>query len=82
MQNYFLPSNPALPPDLIVLQRTPLDDLGGFREHRFDFHQLDKISFNFRLNDFANKEVLLFGDGCDRSPLGQQQFFGIERVHA
>jgi hypothetical protein len=27
-------------------------------------------------------KVLLFGDGCDRSPLGQQQFFGVQRVHA
>jgi hypothetical protein len=26
--------------------------------------------------------VLLFGDGFDRSPLGQQQFFGVQRVHA
>jgi hypothetical protein len=25
--------------------------------------------------------VLLFGDGFDGSPLGQQQFFWIQRVH-
>jgi hypothetical protein len=25
--------------------------------------------------------VFLFGDGFDRRPLGQQQFFGIQRVH-
>jgi hypothetical protein len=26
--------------------------------------------------------VLLFGDGYDGGPLGQQQFFGVQRVHA
>jgi hypothetical protein len=25
--------------------------------------------------------VLLFGDGFDRGPLGQQQFFGVQWVH-
>jgi hypothetical protein len=26
--------------------------------------------------------VLLFGDGYDGGPLGQQQFFGVQWVHA
>ncbi len=30
----------------------------------------------------ADQKVLLFGDGFDSSPLGQQQFFGVQRVHA
>ena len=82
MQKYFSGSNPALPPDLIVLQRTPLDDLGGFREHRLDFHKLDRISFKFGLNNPTHQKVLLLVNGLDSGPFGQQQFFGVEGVHA
>ena len=33
MQNYFLPSNPTLPPNTVVLQLAPRDDLRGFGHH-------------------------------------------------
>jgi hypothetical protein len=42
MQKYFSGSNPAMPPDLIVLQLTPLDDLCGLGKHGFCFDQLDR----------------------------------------
>jgi hypothetical protein len=75
-------SNPPLPPNTVVLQLTPGDDLRGLGEHCFKFHILNRIGRLFRLNHSADQKVLLFGDGYDGGPLGQQQFFGVQRVHA
>ena len=63
-------------------QFTPRNDLRGLGEHCLDFHILNRIGRLFGLNHTADQKVLLFGDGCDRSPLGQQQFFGVQRIHA
>ena len=82
MQKYFSGSNPTLPPNTVVLQLSPRNDLRGFGEHCFNFHILNRIGRLFGLNHPTDLKVLLFGDGFDRSPLGQQQFFGVQRVHA
>jgi hypothetical protein len=73
--------NPTLPPDTIVLQLAPPDDLRGLGERRFDFHQFNWLCGKFGLNHSAHQEVLLLGHRFDGSPLGQQQFFGVEGVH-
>jgi hypothetical protein len=64
-------SNPTLPPNAVVLQLTPGDDLRGFGKHGFDFHRYDLVGGQFGLNHPVDQEVLLFGDGFDGSPLGQ-----------
>ncbi len=73
-------SNPTLSPNTVVLQFSPRNDLCGLGEHCFNFHILNRISRLFGLNHPTDQKVLLFGDGFDRSPLGQQQFFGVQRV--
>ena len=36
----------------------------------------------FGLNHPADQKVFLLGHGPDRGPFGQQQFFGVQGVHA
>ena len=78
---YCKPSIPALPPNAVVLQFTPSNHLHSLGKHCLDFHRYDRVSGQVRLNHPADQEVLLFGDGFDGSPLGQKQFFRIQRVH-
>jgi hypothetical protein len=73
---------PSLPPNTVGLQLSPRNDLRGLGEHCFKFHIFNRIGRLFRLNHPADQKVLLFGDGYHCSSLGQQQFFGIQRVHA
>ena len=49
MQNYFLPSNPTLPPNTVVLQLAPRDDLRGFGENSLDFNRHNRVSGQVRL---------------------------------
>ena len=65
----------------MVLQPTPSDDLRGLGKHGFDFYRYNRVSGHVRFDHPADQEVLLFGDGCDRRPFGQQQFFRLQRVH-
>jgi hypothetical protein len=81
MQKYFSPSNPTLPPNTVVLQLSPRNDLRGLGKNSFDFYTFDGISGLLRLNHPADQEVLLFGYGPYGSPFGQQKFFGVQRVH-
>ena len=74
-------SNPTLPPQAEILQVTPSNDLHSLRKHRLNFHQLNRVGGKFGLNHTADQEVLLFGHGLDRGPLGQQKFFRVQRVH-
>ena len=62
--------NPALPPDLIVLQLTPSDDLRGLGKYSFDFYRYNRVGGQVRLDHPADQKVLLFGDGFDGGPLG------------
>ena len=74
-------SNPTLPPLAFVLQRTPLDDLGGLGKDSFDFNPLNRVGGQVRLDHQTDQKVFLLGDGRHRCPLGQQQFFGVQGVH-
>ena len=73
--------NPALPPNFIILKVTPCNDLRGLRKNGFNFDRFNGVAKLLGLNDLADQKVLLFGDGFDRGPLGQQQFFGVQWVH-
>jgi len=68
-------SNPTLPPNAVILQLQPGDDLRGLGKHSLDFYRYNRVSGQVRLDHPADQKVLLFGDGFDGSPLGQQQFF-------
>ena len=74
------PSNPALPPDLVILKLTPGHDLRGLGKHGFKLHQLNRVFGYRRLNHSADQEVLLFGDGGHSRPFGQQQLFGVQWI--
>jgi len=50
MQKYFSGSNPTLLPNAVVLQVTPSNHLNSFRKHRFDFHPLNGIGWQLRLD--------------------------------
>ena len=50
----------------------------GFGEDSFDFHQLNGVGGQFRLDHSADPKVLLFGRELDGGPLAQQQFFGVD----
>ena len=73
--------NPTLPPGIIVSQIPPWNDLRGFGVSRFNLHPLNGIGRQVRRYHPADQKVLLFGQGLHSRPLGQQQFFGIQRVH-
>ena len=64
------PSNPTLPPNTVVLQLTPSDDLRGLGKHGFDFHRFNRVGGQFGLNHPADQKVLLFGHGLNRRPFG------------
>ena len=74
-------SNPTLPPNAVVLQLAPSNHLHSLGENSFNFHRHNRVSGQVRFDHPADQEVLLSGDGFDGGPLGQQQFFGIQRVH-
>ncbi len=73
-------SNPALPPNPVILQFTPSNQLRGLRENHLDFHRHNRVGGLFGLNHPADQKVFLFGHRFNRCPLGQQQFFGVQRV--
>jgi hypothetical protein len=74
--------NPALPPYFFILQVPPWNDLCGLGKNSFDFYTFDGISGLLGLNHPTHQKVLLFVNGLDSGPFGQQQFFGVEGVHA
>ena len=71
--------HPTLPPNTVVLQRTPSDDLRGFGKHSFNFNRFNRIGRLFKLNHPTDQEVLLFGQGLYSRPFGQQQFFSLSK---
>ena len=73
--------NPTLPPDLIVLQIAPGNDLSGFGKYGFDFHPLNRIGGQLRWDDLADQKVLLLGLRLHRRPFGQLQLFGVQGIH-
>jgi hypothetical protein len=74
-------SHPTLPPNAVVLQLTPRNDWRGLGKYGVDFHRHNRVGGQFGFDHPADQKVLLFGQGLHRRPLGQQQFFGIQRVH-
>ena len=74
-------SNPTLPPHAVILQVPPGNDLRCFGKYGFDFHLLNRIGGQLRRDDLADQKVLLLGHRLHRRPFGQQQFFGVQRVH-
>jgi hypothetical protein len=73
-------SNPTLPPQAVVSQLTPSNQLCGLEEHRLNFYLSNRGSGIVKLNYLADPKALLLNDGFDRPPLGQQQFFGIHHL--
>jgi hypothetical protein len=56
MRNYFLPSNPSLSPNPIVLQVTPSNHLNRLGKHRFDFHLFNRVGGQLGLDDSADQK--------------------------
>ena len=75
------PSNPTLPPHTVVLQITPSNLLHCFGKHRFNFNPFNRIGQLVGFNHPADQKMFLLGNGFDRSPLGQQQFFWVQQIH-
>jgi hypothetical protein len=50
-------------------------------EKSFNFHRFNRVGRQLGLDHPADQKRLLFGQGFDRRPFGQQQFFGVQRVH-
>ena len=61
-------SNPALPPNLVILKLTPCNDLRGLGKHGFDFYHFNGVSRQLWLDHPADKKVLLFFHGRHRCP--------------
>jgi hypothetical protein len=49
-----------------------IDAMNLFGVDGFDFNPMNHLSGKFRLDDFGNQEMLVFSNGFDRSPFGQQ----------
>jgi hypothetical protein len=64
------------------LQLTPSDDLGGFGEHRFDLHPLNRVGGPLRFDHPADQEVLLLGHRRDGGPLVSSSFFQRMKMFA
>ncbi len=81
MSGKFRRSHPALPPNGVVAQIAPGNDLRGFGVSRLNLHQLNGVGGQGRRYDPDDQKMLLFGNGRHRCPFGQQQFFGAQWVH-
>ena len=75
-------SYPPLFPDFFVLQVTPENPLRGARKNRLDFHPLCVVACLRRLDYLRDQKMLVLFYRLHRRPFGQQEFFGVQGVHA
>jgi hypothetical protein len=71
MQKYFSGSNPTLPPNPVILEFTPRNDLNSFGKHSLNFHLLNWVCGQRGFDHPTDQKVLLFGHGLDSGPFDQ-----------